>query len=391
MFQRDIAETLAKRLGEPRHTMQIVVGPRQTGKTTAIKQAVKQSGLPYRLATADLMGSVTGAWIEQEWEQARNLVLSNKPAVLVIDEVQKVEQWSTVVKRLWDEDSWNELDLLVVLSGSSSLLIQKGLSEALTGRFELIRSTHWTLTEMSEAFGYDLETFLRFGGFPGSAAFRADDDRWNTYMRDSIIEATITRDVLQMEDVRKPALMRNLFDLGARYSAQEISYRKLLGQLDDKGNTDTIAHYLTLLSGAGMMTGLQKYERKSLETRRSSPRLMVHDTSLMTASWEGSDSALLEDPALRGHLVETAVGAYLIARSHKEGFEVFWWRDGNHEVDFVVKRGTSLTAIEVKSGRIKNRSGLAEFRRRFPEARPLVVGDGNTPLECFLRGDVPLF
>ena len=389
MFERDVAQTLSKRLGEPRRFMQIVVGPRQTGKTTAIKQAVRSSGMPARISTADSATRLGPEWVAIEWEQARRLARGGAPAVLVLDEIQKVEQWSEEVKRLWDEDTWNDVPLLVVLSGSSSLMIKSGLSESLSGRFELLRSTHWSLSEMSEAFGYEMEDYLRFGGYPGAATLRADRQRWLSYMRDSIIETTISRDVLQMEPIRKPALMRALFELGAQFSAQEISYRKILGQLDDKGNTDTIKHYLELLSGAGIMSGLQKFSDRQLHVRASSPRLMVHDPSLMTASWRGGGD-LLEDSGLRGHLVETAVGAYLIARGQREGFDVFWWRDGGREVDFVIRRGDDVTAIEVKSGRPKV-TGLFEFCREYPAATPLVVGDRNTPVEAFLRGEAPLF
>lgn len=209
-------------------------------------------------------------------------------------------------------------------------------------------------------------------------------------MRDSIVESTISRDVLQMEDVRKPALMRALFELGAQYSAQEISYRKLLGQLDDKGNTDTVRHYLDLLSKAGMMSGLQKYDAKQVRSRASSPRLLVHDSSLMFSMWRGAGD-LLADSALRGHLVETAVGARLIARAQTEGFELYWWREGNLEVDFVAKRGDdALAAIEVKSGRV-SKSGMTEFLAQNPQAKPMIVGDRNVSVEQFLRDEVELF
>lgn len=389
MYERKTATTLAGRLRESRRFIQIVTGPRQTGKTTAVQQALQAVNLPARIASGDAAQTPGADWIRGEWLQARRLASPETPAILVLDEIQKVGQWSEVVKALWDEDTWNGTNLLVVLSGSSSLLIQKGLSESLAGRFELIRSTHWSFAEMREAFGYSLEDYLVFGGYPGCAPLHGDENRWRTYMRDSIIEATISRDVLQMEDVRKPALMRALFELVAQYSAQELSYRKILGQLDDKGNTDVIRHYLDLLSGAGMMSGLQKYENKQLKSRASSPRLMVHDSSLMTATWRGPGS-LLDDAPLRGHLVETAVGAYLIARCHTDGFNLYWWREGNAEVDFVIQQGRRVTAIEVKSGRV-GKSGMATFCRKYPEAQPLVVGDGNTPLERFLAGDVPLF
>ncbi len=390
MYSRDLSKKLERRLSAPRAFIQVIMGPRQTGKTTAIKQAVKAVGLPYRVASADSSAELAGEWVELEWRQARALAERQGAAILVLDEIQKVAGWSETVKALWDEDSWNDVPLLVVLSGSSSLLLGSGLSESLAGRFELLRSTHWSLAEMSEAFGYSLDDYLVLGGYPGAAILKGDANRWREYMRDSIVEATISRDVLQMEDVRKPALMRALFELGAQYSAQEISYRKLLGQLDDKGNTDVIRHYLDLLSKAGMMSGLQKYDSKQIRSRASSPRLMVHDPSLMASMWRGPGD-LLADPSLRGHLVETAVGARLIARSALEGFELYWWREGDLEVDFVAKRSDgALATIEVKSGRV-SKSGMGKFVELNPDARPMVVGDRNISIEAFLRDEVELF
>lgn len=390
MYARELSKRIQQRLTSPRAFIQVVMGPRQTGKTTAIKQAVGASGMAHRVASADSATTLTGDWIEMEWRQARSLAQSNGTAVLVLDEIQKVAGWSETVKALWDEDSWNDVPLVVVLSGSSSLLLGSGLTESLAGRFELLRSTHWSLAEMQEAFGYTLDDYLMFGGYPGAAILKNDVDRWREYMRDSIVESTIARDVLQMEDVRKPSLMRALFELGAQYSAQEISYRKLLGQLDDKGNTDTVRHYLDLLSRAGIMSGLQKYDAKQLRSRASSPRLMVHDPSLMFSMWHG-DGDLLTDSSLRGHLVETAVGARLLARSAVEGFDLYWWRDGDLEVDFVAKRSDgAVAAIEVKSGRV-SKSGLSEFIKRSPDANPMVIGDRNTSIEQFLRDEVALF
>lgn len=390
MYRRQISRTLEARLAEPRKFMQIVIGPRQTGKTTAVKQALDASGLPYHYVDADRFTGLPATQIAIEWDQARILAKREGKAILFIDEVHKVEDWSGAVKALWDEDTWHEVPLTVVLSGSSTLLLKKGLSDSLKGRFELLRSTHWTLAEMNAAFDYDLERFLLRGGYPGAASL-AEQDRWFAYMNDSIIEATIAQDVLQLETVRKPALLKRLFELGALYSGQELSYRKILGQLDDKGNTDTIAHYLNLLSGAGMLAGLQKHNAKQLETRRSSPRFMVYDTSLMTAAWRDDSSHLLDDPALRGRLTESAVGAYLLARSKREGFEVRWWREGSKEVDFVLKQRDKLLAIEVKSGTVKELTGLDAFKQAFPEARTLIVGSPIATLEEFLLGNVPLF
>lgn len=391
MFRRYVSTTLESRLHEPRTFIQIVSGPRQTGKTTAVKQAVRSVGISSRYATADGLTVPPSSWLESEWLQARSLSAINGKAILVLDEVQKIKGWSETVKRLWDEDSWNDTPLSVVLTGSSSLLLQKGYSESLTGRYEVIRSAHWSLAEMEEAFSYSLNDYLLFGGYPGGAALEEDEDRWLEYMRDSIIEATLSRDVLQMEEIRKPALLRNLFILGAQYSGQELSYRKMLGQLDDKGNTATLAHYLELLSQAGLLTGLSKYETKDINARASSPRLLAYDPALMSATWSEARERLLGIPVNRGHLVESAVGARLLARKDRERFEVGWWREGNLEVDFILKKGEELIALEVKSGRVKATGGMQAFRKLHPTARPMVVGDVNTPLETFLRDDVPLF
>lgn len=390
-YQRSIVAEIKRRIEEPRRFIQIVVGPRQTGKTTAVSQAVAQIDCPC-VFTEATKGESTQDWIRAQWYQARNAFAALRhPVLLVIDEIQYVRGWSSVVKTLWDEDTRSETQIKVILTGSSATLIHDGLSESLMGRFELIHSPHWSYTECAGAFGYTLEDYLYFGGYPGAAALRNDERRWFSYMHSSIIEPSITNDALQLADVRKPELMRRLFEVGAPYSGQEISYRKLLGQLDDRGNAATIAHYLSLLSEAGLMSGLQKYDAKRVREKASSPRLIVHDTSLMVAEFGRNRRALLTDPALRGHLIESAIGAYLINRSVAEGFSVYWWRDGSDEVDFVIADKDVVTAIEVKSGRVKPTSGMTRFLVENPQAHPIVVGSPECSVESFLRGDQDLF
>jgi len=390
-FQRTFVDTLVTRIEEPRSFIQIVMGPRQTGKSTAVKQALERIALKqvthiFNRATTDKQKT-----LEHAWEEARRLSASQKPVVLSLDEVQLVPEWSSLVKTLWDEDTAADRDIRVILTGSSSLLIRQGLAESLMGRFEIIRSTHWDYWECIQAFDYSLDDFLYFGGYPGAAKLRTDEGRWYDYLRDGVIEPTLSIDIFDMEDVRKPALMRALFELGAAYSGQELSYRKILGQLDDKGNTATIASYLEHLSHAGLLSGLPKYSEKLLRSKGSSPRMLVHDTSLMvTASAEHRD-VLLSDPEQRGHLVETAVGAYLMARSHKEHFQLYWWRENNKEVDFVIKKGRKRTSIEIKSGRPKGRSGLNTFLSEYPGTFSLIIGSKDYPLEEFLLGKIPLF
>ena len=390
MYQRAIVKTIARRMREPRRFMQIVIGPRQTGKTTAVNQALESVGIPNLYREVGEHGE-SADWVRAQWYQARSLIAGdNKSALLVIDEIQYVKNWADAVKALWDEDARAGIDLRVVLTGSSATLLRSGMSESLAGRFELIRCTHWTYAECREAFGFSLDAFLYFGGYPGAADLRDDEARWASYITDSIIEPSIAKDVLALEDVRNPALLRRLFYLGAPYSAQEVSYRKLLGQLDDRGNTATIAHYLDSLAQAGMMSGLLKFDPKLLREKSSSPRLLVHNTALMTAAYGRRRKFLLEDPELKGHLVESAIGAYLVARAAEEGFSVNWWREGNREVDFVISDEFHTTAIEVKSGRVKSTGGLTEFVLRFPEARTIVVGLPECSLEDFLLGRIDL-
>ncbi|QTB90057.1 ATP-binding protein [Bifidobacterium saguini] len=392
-YERILVQRLAGRLNEPRRFIQVVVGPRQTGKTTAVRQALEKVRFEHRFARASQNLTMPREWLRREWDEARMLAhRSDAPVILVVDEIQMIPQWSSVVKALWDEDTDNGTNLLVVLTGSSALLLQKGLRESLTGRFELLRSQQWDYRECRDAFGMSLDDYLFFGGYPGALPLRDDVERWLAYMTDSIINPSILNDVIGLERITKPALMQALFSLGSAYSAQELSYRKIMGQLDDAGNTTTIAHYLNVLSDAGLLTGIQKYSDKTVRKRASSPRLAVHDTALMTASYGPNRSMLLTDANRRGHLVESAVGAYLLRRSAQEGFEVNWWRDkNNREVDFVVSSGTSRTAIEVKSGRIRRLDGLDAFCAEYPGTATIVVGSYETPLEDFLLGRVPLF
>lgn len=396
MFERHYVTQIVERLNElDNPLMQVIVGPRQTGKSTMLAQVLDRAGLPFISISADDAIVPTEEWLQIEWQQARNTTRSNDcPLVLAIDEIQKVPHWSLVVKSLYDFDRRNNIPVRVLLSGSSSLLLHKGLEDSLMGRFELIHSPHWSYAECAEAFGFAFEDYLYYGGFPGAARFVDDERRWAAYIRDSIIEPTISQDVLALEDVRKPALMRALFRLGAAYSAQELSYNKMLGQLHDAGNTITLAHYLDLLGKAGMLCGVEKYDAKEISRRKSSPRFMVFDTSLMTAVSGIEKKRYLNESDLKGHLVESAVGARLLARAPEEGFDVYWWREGNKEVDFVIAKGSSLTAIEVKGGHEKRQGGMMEFLQANPQAKRILVGGGSSgacTVEEFLKDEVELF
>lgn len=391
MFKRKLVFQLVERMVEPRKFIQIVIGPRQTGKTTAVLQALELLDIPYHFVSADDPNLASPLWIENEWEQNRAELTAIREKILIIDEIQKIKGWSDVVKKLWDEDTRFGLSLKVILTGSSALLLQKGLSESLMGRFEVLYSPHWSFLECKEAFDFSLDDFLFFGGYPGASSLIKDENRWVRYISNAIVEPTISQDILMMEQVHKPALLRSLFILGSSYSAQELSFTKMLGQLNEAGNTVTLAHYLDLLTKANMLTGLQNYSGSKIRSRKSSPRFMVFDSSLLTYNDGTNRRRLLDNPTDRGRLVESAVGAFLLARSKEEGFEVYWWRERSFEVDFVIVKGSKITAIEVKSGRIKNIGGSLEFKKRYPQALSLIVGSANLSVEDFLLGKKQLF
>ncbi len=385
MYRRPILANLVDRLREPRRFIQVLAGPRQVGKTTLARQALDLIDVPSHYATADLPGLEPGIWLSQQWDLARLKARDSGRALLILDEAQKVGGWSEAVKAHWDEDTAAGVDLKVLLLGSAPLLVQHGLTESLAGRFELIRASQWSFAEMRDAFGWDLDRYLYFGGYPGPADLIDDEARWSRYVRDSLIETTVSRDILLMTQVNKPALLRRLFQLGCDYSGQVLSYTKMLGQLHDAGNTTTLAHYLQLLGGAGLISGLQKLSVRRVRQRASSPKLMVHDTGLLAAS-DGADFATTRrTPQRWGRIVESAVGAHLLHETAGTDIDLWYWRDGHREVDFVLSRGGRLVPIEVKSGRDRGaHPGTAAFARQHEVHRHLLVGTGGMPLETFL-------
>jgi predicted AAA+ superfamily ATPase len=349
------------------------------GKTTLVLQALERVRIPSRYASADEVAVRDREWIATQWDLARAETATE--TILVLDEVQKVPAWSESVKRLWDEDTRRGTPLRVVLLGSSPLLLGRGLTESLAGRFETVRLSHWTFSEMREAFGMALDEYVFFGGYPGAASLIGDEERWRRYVLDSLVETVVSRDVLLLTRVDKPALLRQLFALACAYSSQVLSYTKMLGQLQDAGNATTLAHYLELLGQAGLCMGLQKYAGSAVRRRGSSPKLLALNTALVSAVAGRSFAEVRADGDAWGRLVETAAGDHLV----NAGLEVTWWREGNDEVDYVVRRKERTTAIEVKSGRghVSPR-GLAAFAARHQVDRRLVVGGDGVPVADFL-------
>ena len=390
-YSRRQACELVQRLREPRRFIQVIAGSRQVGKTTLAGQAARRSGLPTRHASADEPTLRDTRWIEQQWEAARRLAdeADAAGALLVLDEVQKVTGWSEAVKHLWDTDTRTGRRLKVVLLGSAPLLVERGLGESLAGRFEMLRLPHWSFAEMRDGFGWSLEQYLFYGGYPGAAPLIRQPGRWVRYVRDSLIEPILSRDVLLLSRVDKPALLRRLLALGCAYSGQILSYTKMLGQLQDAGNTTTLAHYLDLLAGAGLLTGLQKYAGSIARRRASSPKLQVLNTALIAAQAGITLGQARADRTFWGRLVESAVGAHLANAAAMDGCNVHYWRDRNREVDFVLSAGQMLVAIEVKSGRApESLPGMAAFSEAFRPARKLLVGGDGIDLGTFLSTPV---
>lgn len=367
MYERAEIKTLKKRIKEPRNLIQVVMGPRQVGKTTMVSQLTQKLTMPYIFESADAVAAGNAAWLEQIWETARlkQKTLASNEFLVIIDEIQKITNWSETVKKLWDEDTFNQRPIKVIILGSSRLLLQQGLTESLAGRFETIYLTHWTYSEMKQAFGWDFNTYAWFGGYPGSASLINDEDRWKRYIRDSLIETSISKDILMLTRIDKPALLKQLFELGCIYSGQILSFTKLQGQLQDAGNTTTLSHYLRLLETAGLLGGLEKYAHTTIRKRSSSPKFQVHNNALLSAQQTNTFAEVIENPVEWGRIVESAVGTHLVNHSLREQYAVYYWRDRNDEVDFVLEREGKIIAMEVKSSFSNHKKGMDAFQKKF--------------------------
>jgi len=383
-FERSLVPLLVREFEKQQPVFQVLTGPRQVGKTTIAQQVMDKLPFPSVYASADSPLPPGPEWIETQWRRAEvEADRSGGAVLLVLDEVQKVRGWSESLKSKWDAARRTSRDIRLLVLGSSALLIQAGLSESLTGRFFLHRCSHWTFQECAGAFGWDLPRWLYFGGYPGAAAFSDDERKWKRYVTDSLIETVLAHDVLQLQKITKPTLLRHLFALAATFPAQILSYNKMLGQLQDAGNTTTLAHYLRLLETAFLISGLELFSRGSVRKRGSSPKLLLWNNALVNALSNRSFNESIADTSWWGRLVENAVGGHLVNNLYPVDYSITYWRHGDNEVDFVIARGTELFAIEVKSGRSGKVSGLDAFRARYPDARLMVVGGNGIPLHDF--------
>ncbi len=380
-------EKIRTRMAEKRRFIQVIAGPRQVGKTTTIRQWISEKNMPALFVTADNHQAGTNSWISQQWQAARLQMQAEgyNDYALIIDEVQKIADWSEAVKKEWDTDTQNELNLKIILLGSSRLLLQQGLTESLAGRFELIPMLHWTYAEMREAFDFTEEQYAWFGGYPGPAELIGDERRWKDYILNSIIDPSISRDILMLTRIDKPALLKQTFELGSIYSGQQLSYNKMIGQLQDAGNTTTLANYLQLLGEAGLLQGLQKYSGSAVTTRNTSPKLQVYNNALITAYTQQPLSQVLLDPVIWGRWAENIVGTHLLNASREQGFELWYWREGNKEIDFILKQGNQIVAIEVKAGNRLKSSGLTAFEKQYGECKKLLIGTDGFTWKDFIK------
>ncbi|MFH1798283.1 MAG: ATP-binding protein [Candidatus Omnitrophota bacterium] len=386
IFKRDVTNVVGERLREKRHFIQVVTGPRQVGKTTAIQQILQASTVPYHYAAADLPAPPAIEWISQQWDIARMKCSKGNVCILVLDEVQKIVDWSSEIKKLWDEDTLLGNNIKVVILGSSALLINKGLNESLAGRFEVICFSHWLWKECHDCFGWDIDQYIYFGGYPGGAFLIKDEERWGMYIRDALIETAISKDILLLNRVEKPALLRQLFVLACEYGGQILSYQKLLRQLQGAGNTTTLAHYQRLFESAFLLYGLPKWAGGALRRRSSSPKWLPLNTALMTALSNQNYSVWRQAPEKWGRLVEVAIGAYLVNEGLRYGVNVYYWRKQNYEVDFVIEKGKKLIAIEVKSNKKHtNFPGLEFFAKEYKTTKIITVGSSGVDVKEFLE------
>lgn len=388
MYVRPLYQKIMDRLMAPRMFVQVLAGPRQVGKTTLAHQIRKNIPYSSHYASADGYSLRDSAWIEEQWAIGRLQAKQSsetQEALLVLDEIQKIPFWSDTVKKLWDEDTANQLNLKIMILGSSSLLIQTGLGESLAGKFELIPISHWSFEECRGAFDWNLEEYIYFGGYPAAATLIKDEERWSNYIVDSLIETSISRDVMLMTCIHKPALLRRVFELGCHYTGHVVSYQKMLGQLQDAGNAATLAHYLDLLSGAGLLTGLQKFSLAPIRQKASSPKLQVLNTALATAQNHLSFEAIKQHRDFWKRLIECAVGAHLLNSTFGTKTEVFYWKEENRSVDFIVRNDDNLIVVEVNnSQKGKNLQGVDVFTQKYSPARTLFVGEGGISIEDFL-------
>lgn len=392
MYQRKYYHIIKERINEERFAIQLIAGPRQVGKTTVVGQVLDDIEMPFLSETADSVDSNNPEWISSIWANARSIMQVRRynEFLIVIDEIQKLNNWSEFVKKEWDSDTRNKINIKVILLGSSRLLIKKGLTESLAGRYELIRMGHWSFDEMRDAFGFDINQYIYYGGYPQGAKYIQNEKRWRGYIKDSIIDPVVSKDIIMTATIYKPALLKQLFELSCDYSGEILSLTKMIGQLNDAGNVTTLSNYIDLLSDCQAVTKLYKYANDNARKFNSIPKYQVFNTALMSANTGRGFEKEFTDSKRWGRWVESAVGAYLVGNAEEYGYKVYYWREDNYEVDFVLEKKGVLIAIEVKSGRRTTNEGIAIFNKKFSPKMAFVVGSGALSIEEFLTLDLEM-
>lgn len=362
----EFLKELKDNLNQKNPLIQVVMGPRQVGKTTSIQMYLsKLKPTKYHYVSADGDIFKASSWVFEQWTLAKQ---QHPQGLLVIDEIQKIENWSEIIKKLWDEQKQDAQKLQVILLSSSSLQIQKGLSESLAGRYQAHYVYHWSFFESHKAYNLNFQDYLIYGGYPASYPFIKNKIQWLNYVKHSIVEPVIGKDILSSHKVKSPALFKQCFDLICSYPAQEISYTKLLGQLQKKGNIEIVKYYMELFEKAFLIKQLFKYSAKETLVRSSSPKILP----LCPALFSITQDAVL-DTQEQGRVLELIVGMALNRLPGK----LFYWREKNDEVDYIYKFGKKVHAIEVKSQPQKQSKGLMKFKDKFPHAQTYIVTSKN--------------
>lgn len=363
LIDLDFAKNLDRSMALKNGLLQVIIGPRQVGKTTTILKYLEEKHAGnFLFFSADEIFNANANWILEIWSVARK-----ESKILVVDEIQKCENWSAIIKKLWDDDKKNKKNISCILLGSSSLEIQKGLTESLTGRFQLHKAFHWNFNESKNGYNLTFKEYLKIGGYPGSYQFK-DKNNWIKYVKQSIILTVIEKDILQYHTVKSPALFKQAFEMIMSYPAQEISYTKLLGQIQERGNTELIKYYLSLYEGAFLVKVLEKYSGKKIITKSSAPKILPLAPCLYYLEIQDE-----YEPEELGRVFELIVGAQLVRTEE----DLYYWREGKDEVDFVLKKGRKLYAIEVKSGRKKSEKGLFKFSEKYSGVKTVMITFDN--------------
>ncbi len=354
---------LHRRISEENGLIQVLIGPRQVGKTTSVLRLIEDNYKDKSVyVSADKVFNSDAPWLSQQWHQA-----SSENKILFVDEIQKCENWAEVIKKLYDETKRSKKLFQCILLGSSSLEIQKGLTESLTGRFQLTRAYHWNYQESNEAYGLNFQQYLKYGGYPGSYSFK-DADEWADFVTNSIVGTVIEKDILQYQSVKSPALFRQAFEILIGYPAQEVSYTKILGQIQDRGNVELVKNYIHLYEGAFLIKALEKFSSKTVKTKASSPKILPLAPCFFQLT-------VLDDYKTDelGRVFELIVGAQLVRTNE----QLYYWREGKYEVDYVLKKGRNIWAIEVKSGKSSRSKGLEAFKKKYAKSVLITITQEN--------------